>query len=116
MRWVRHFERNDERKIEPTLQLHVVMGLPTSMGDNLPTVSSDVLRLEIHGPQESHLSIIDVPEIFKTTTPNLTSRSHIIPGSFLDCWVPPVVIFLSHRSKQGTQEQDAPSLDPHTPY
>jgi hypothetical protein len=58
-------------------KVHLAMGLSTSMGDNLPTFSSDILRLEIHGPHENHLSVIDVPGIFKTTTPGLTSKSDI---------------------------------------
>jgi hypothetical protein len=53
------------------------MGLSKEVEDNLPTFSSDVLRLEIHGPDENHLSVIDVPGIFKTTTPGLTSKSDI---------------------------------------
>jgi hypothetical protein len=53
------------------------MGLSTSAGDNLPTFSSDVLQLEIHRPLENHLSVINVPGIFKTTTPSLTSKSDI---------------------------------------
>ncbi|BCR96683.1 dynamin family protein [Aspergillus luchuensis] len=53
------------------------MGLSTSAGDNLPTFSSDVFRLEIIGPHENHLSVIDVPGIFKTTTPGLTFKSDI---------------------------------------
>lgn len=55
----------------------MAMGLSTSVGDNLPTFSADVLRLEIHGPHENHLSVIDVPGIFKNTTPGLTSKSDI---------------------------------------
>ncbi|GLA56072.1 hypothetical protein AnigIFM63604_004249 [Aspergillus niger] len=50
---------------------------PRNTGDNLPTFSSDVFRLEIIGPHEDHLSVIDVPYIFKTTTPGLTSKSDI---------------------------------------
>lgn len=34
----------------------------------LLTFSDDVLRLEISGPDEEHLSIIDVPGIFKNIT------------------------------------------------
>jgi hypothetical protein len=58
-------------------KVHLAMGLSTTVEDNLPTFSSDVLRLEIHGPHENHLSVIDVPGIFKTTTPGLTSKSDI---------------------------------------
>jgi hypothetical protein len=39
------------------------MGLSVIPGDGLPAFSSDVLRLEIQGPDEEHLSIIDVPGI-----------------------------------------------------
>ncbi|KAJ5108261.1 hypothetical protein N7456_004936 [Penicillium angulare] len=53
------------------------MGLSTSTGDGQPTFSADILRLEIHGPDENHISVIDVPGIFKTTTPGLTSKSDI---------------------------------------
>ena len=38
------------------------------------TFSSDVLRLEISGPQEDHLSVIDVPGIFRKTTVGLTTK------------------------------------------
>ncbi|CAG8876378.1 unnamed protein product [Penicillium salamii] len=58
-------------------EVHQAMGLSGSMGDDLPTFSLDVLRLEIIGPHENHLSVIDVPGIFKTTTPGLTSKSDI---------------------------------------
>ncbi|PIG84606.1 hypothetical protein AARAC_010920 [Aspergillus arachidicola] len=57
--------------------VHAAMGLSTMPGDDLPSFSSDVLRLEIHGPTEDHLSVIDVPGIFKTTTPGLTTKSDI---------------------------------------
>lgn len=55
----------------------MAMGLSASMEDELPTFSADVLRLKIIGPHEDHLSVIDVPGIFKTTTPGLTSKSDI---------------------------------------
>ncbi|KAJ5291465.1 hypothetical protein N7478_000716 [Penicillium angulare] len=46
-------------------EVHIAMGLSTSMGDGQPTFSADILR------------VIDVPGIFKTTTPGLTSKSDI---------------------------------------
>ncbi|KAH8430985.1 uncharacterized protein LDX57_008647 [Aspergillus melleus] len=51
------------------------MGLSISKDDGLPTFSSSVLRLEICGPKEDHLSVIDVPGIFRNTTPGLTTRN-----------------------------------------
>jgi hypothetical protein len=58
-------------------KVHLAIGLSTIVEDNLPTFSSDVLRLEIYGPYENHLSIIGVPGIFKNTTPSLTSNLDI---------------------------------------
>lgn len=45
--------------------------------DVKPTFSKDVFRLEICGPEEDHLSVIDVPGIFKNTTDGLTSKTDI---------------------------------------
>ncbi len=41
------------------------------------TFSNDVLRLEIAGPDQEHLTVIDVPGIFKNTTIGLTTKSDI---------------------------------------
>lgn len=49
-------------------------------GDNAerkPTFSNDVLCLEISGPDQQHLSVIDVPGIFKSTTEGLTTKMYI---------------------------------------
>jgi hypothetical protein len=69
-------KRND--MVLTSLQVHEAMGLSTSIDDGLPTFSHDILRLEIHGPHENHLSVIDVPGIFKTTTPGLTTKADIV--------------------------------------
>lgn len=42
-----------------------------------PTFSNDVLRLEITGPEQEHLSVIDVPGIFKSTTEGVTTKADI---------------------------------------
>ena len=42
-----------------------------------PIFSRDVLRLEICGPSQEHLSVIDVPGIFKNATPGLTTKDDI---------------------------------------
>lgn len=41
------------------------------------TFSEDVLRLEIQGPDEDHLSVIDVPGLFTNTTEGVTSKEDI---------------------------------------
>lgn len=51
------------------------MGLSGSENDTFkPTFTRDVFRLEICGPEEDNLSIIDVPGIFKNTTAGLTTK------------------------------------------
>jgi Dynamin family len=41
------------------------------------TFSGDVLCLEVCGPEQEHLSVIDVPGIFKKTTSGVTSKADI---------------------------------------
>ena len=60
--------------------VYEVMGLSGADGkesSSKQTFSKDVFRLEISGPDEDHLSVIDVPGIFKNTTPGLTSKEDI---------------------------------------
>ena len=51
------------------------MGLVSEESGLKSTFSNDVLRLEITGPNEEHLSVIDVPGIFKRTTSGLTTKA-----------------------------------------
>lgn len=49
------------------------MGLRVDMSlKDGPIFSEDVLKIEIHGPREDYLTIIDVPGIFRTTTQGTT--------------------------------------------
>lgn len=43
----------------------------------MKTFSEDVLRIEIRGPEQQHLSVIDVPGIFKKTTAGKPTKSDI---------------------------------------
>lgn len=52
------------------------MGLDSS-DPNSKIFSDDVLKIEICGPDQEHLSVIDVPGIFKKTTEGLTNKSDI---------------------------------------
>ncbi|KAJ5220002.1 hypothetical protein N7468_009206 [Penicillium chermesinum] len=54
-------------------EAHDTMGLSSMTGDGKPTFSNSVLKLEIAGPNENHLSVIDVPGIFRTPTPGRTT-------------------------------------------
>jgi hypothetical protein len=57
-----------------------MMGLSSPYQGNSgkgPVFSRDVLRLEICGPSQEHLSVIDVPGIFKNVTPGVTTKDDI---------------------------------------
>ena len=41
------------------------------------TFSDDVLKIEIRGPKQQHLSVIDVPGIFRNTMEGMTTDSDI---------------------------------------
>ena len=44
----------------------------TSIFNKKPNFSSDVLRIELSGPNRSHFSILDVPGVFQTPTKDVT--------------------------------------------
>ncbi|KAI1384096.1 dynamin family protein [Hypoxylon trugodes] len=72
-------DRNSKKFQEVFEQASITMGLrsgtdPTSFA---PAFSKDVLRIEITGPKEEHLTIIDVPGIFEVATPGLTDKNDI---------------------------------------
>ena len=50
------------------------MGVSQSENDGLPTFSRHVLQVEITGPKEEHLSVIDVPGIFSNAIPGKTTK------------------------------------------
>ncbi|KAG9233414.1 dynamin GTPase [Amylocarpus encephaloides] len=59
-------------------EVPMAMGLSEKLdGVDPPTFSDDVLSLEVRGPDQEHLSIIDVPGIFKKTTPGVTNKDDI---------------------------------------
>ena len=60
-------------------QVYVLMGLDNqpSETDSKKTFSNDVLKIEIQGPTQDHLSVIDVPGIFKKTTAGVTTKDDI---------------------------------------
>jgi hypothetical protein len=42
------------------------------------TFSNDVLKIELCGPQRENLSIIDIPGIFRTPTPGVTTKADML--------------------------------------
>jgi hypothetical protein len=60
-------------------QVHQVMGLQAAVLGIAPaaprsTFSRDILQLEVCGPDQEHLSVIDVPGIFSRTTSGVTTK------------------------------------------
>jgi hypothetical protein len=55
------------------------MGIETDSDGNTvgSAFSRDVLRVEISGPNEDHLTVIDVPGMFENETPGMTTRDDI---------------------------------------
>ncbi|KAJ4265013.1 hypothetical protein NW762_005256 [Fusarium torreyae] len=56
-----------------------VMGIESDPNGNSvgSAFSRDVLRVEISGPNEDHLTVIDVPGMFENETPGLTTKADI---------------------------------------
>ncbi|KAL2828001.1 P-loop containing nucleoside triphosphate hydrolase protein [Aspergillus cavernicola] len=79
-RLLRGWHANDLQALDPQsftqmmAEVQKLMGLSVTANDGLPAFASDVLRLEIQGPDEEHLSVIDVPGTFENTTPGLTTK------------------------------------------
>lgn len=53
------------------------MGIGGTGASGNRTFSDDVLKIEICGPEQEHLSVVDVPGIFKKTTKGVTTSSDI---------------------------------------
>lgn len=49
--------------------------LPDGAGEARKTFANDVFKIEICGPDQEHLSVIDVPGIFRKTTPGVTTKA-----------------------------------------
>ncbi|ODA80261.1 hypothetical protein RJ55_03219 [Drechmeria coniospora] len=46
--------------------------------DGLAAFSQDILKIEVHGPDQSHMTVIDVPGIFRVPTAGLTAEADIV--------------------------------------
>lgn len=58
-------------------KVHDLMGL----GAGQKTFSDDVLKIEICGPKRDHLSVVDVPGIFKKVTEGVTTNNRYRHGT-----------------------------------
>ncbi|GKU08591.1 unnamed protein product [Fusarium langsethiae] len=51
------------------------MGIASKSDDTSEAFSQDILKIEINGPEEIHLTVIDVPGIFRVATPGITKET-----------------------------------------
>lgn len=76
-------EMNPQDLADILTEANQAMGIRSGAGpsdvedDDLNTFSEDILKIEINGPDQPGLTVIDVPGIFRTATPGLTSDSDI---------------------------------------
>ncbi|KAI4095376.1 MAG: hypothetical protein LQ344_001674 [Seirophora lacunosa] len=58
-------------------EVNEIMNLRGSSPSAQRSFSNDVLKIEVAGPDQQHLSVIDVPGIFRKVTPGITSPEDI---------------------------------------
>ncbi|KAF5001166.1 hypothetical protein FGRMN_1190 [Fusarium graminum] len=64
------------------------MGLRADIASGSGTVfSEDVLKIEIHGPNEDYLTIIDVPGIFRATTQGTTKEDMVMVKDLVKLYI-----------------------------
>ncbi|KAK7977090.1 interferon-induced GTP-binding protein Mx1 [Apiospora saccharicola] len=74
-------DMNNEKLIEIFDKASVAMGIQmskTDATDGRSAFSQDILKIEISGPDQDHLTVIDVPGIFRVATPGLTTETDIV--------------------------------------
>ncbi|EFX04945.1 interferon-induced GTP-binding protein mx2 [Grosmannia clavigera kw1407] len=60
-------------------EANAAMGIRMSASDDSQTAfSEDILKIEISGPDQVHLTVIDVPGIFRLPTPGLTTEADVV--------------------------------------
>ncbi|KAK8038601.1 interferon-induced GTP-binding protein Mx2 [Apiospora rasikravindrae] len=72
---------NDKELIKVFEEANVAMGIRMSKSDTndgRSAFSQDILKIEICGPNQEHLTVIDVPGIFRVATPGLTTENDIV--------------------------------------
>ena len=53
------------------------MGILSSDGSQTRNFSSQVLKIELTGPNRSHFAILDVPGVFSTATGSVTEEERV---------------------------------------
>ncbi|KAK8087417.1 interferon-induced GTP-binding protein Mx2 [Apiospora phragmitis] len=71
---------NDKKLIKVFDEASIAMDIrvsKTDTNDGRSAFSQDILKIEISGPDQDHLTVIDVPGIFRVATPGLTTDNDI---------------------------------------
>ncbi|KAI1458589.1 interferon-induced GTP-binding protein Mx2 [Annulohypoxylon moriforme] len=74
-------EMNNKRLTKIFEDANAAMGLQMGQTDGKEgagAFSQDILKIEINGPDQAHLTVIDVPGIFRVPTPGLTTENDVI--------------------------------------
>ncbi|KAL8855201.1 MAG: hypothetical protein Q9221_000107 [Calogaya cf. arnoldii] len=58
-------------------EVHNVMGIGNATTEAKKSFSDDVLKIEVVGPDQQHLGVVDVPGIFRKITEGVTTQSDI---------------------------------------
>ncbi|KND89637.1 Interferon-induced GTP-binding protein Mx1 [Tolypocladium ophioglossoides CBS 100239] len=60
-------------------EANLTMGIRMKTNDisQIGAFSQDILKIEVNGPEQNHLTVIDVPGIFRVPTPGLTTETDI---------------------------------------
>lgn len=73
--------KNPADSVADVTQVSHLMGIDNdnakSIGKGRKSFANDVLRIERYGPEEEHLSVIDVPGIFRSPTEGITTNGDI---------------------------------------
>ncbi|KID97354.1 interferon-induced GTP-binding protein Mx2, partial [Metarhizium majus ARSEF 297] len=74
-------QMNNEELAKVFEEANIAMGISMDTVDNssdFSAFSQDILKIEINGPDQVHLTVIDVPGIFRVPTPGLTAESDVV--------------------------------------
>ncbi|KXH66213.1 interferon-induced GTP-binding protein Mx1 [Colletotrichum salicis] len=82
LQFKRHLSSADGNNLASVFEeANIAMGIRMGVDEKdvgLAAFSQDVLKIEISGPDQQHLTVIDVPGIFRVATPGLTTESDIV--------------------------------------
>ena len=97
-----------------------ITGPGQALANGHSTFTEDVLKIELCGPKKQHLSVIDIPGIFRTPTPGVTTKADMglvrkIVHSYIENKRTIILAVISAPTDIATQEIliMAEEVDPH---